>query len=215
MGTLYWIAGAAAIVALTVVIARVATTRRAGVPPPDSAVGASAATAGTTVPPSAPPAANRAAPSIPAVVAPPPAPAPALPRAEDVRQSALDLLASGQRERSLDTIAAGLKSWPDDAQLRAMLSAALADARARLRSSHDAANKERPSVTRVPDYRDALRAEQEITALARAGRTEAAIRAAWVASDRFARAAVAARSASNDSASKTAAEPPAAPAAVP
>jgi hypothetical protein len=122
-----------------------------------------------------------------------------------VRQAARDQLARGQREQSLQTIASALQSWPNDTQLKAMMSSALSDARTRLRAARDAATRERGAANRS-DYREAVRREQQATTFARAGRTEEAVRSSWLAADLFTKAASESKAAAADAASRTPAE---------
>src|SRR5437660_5745625 len=115
--------------------------------------------------------------NVPSSPAPPESTAGTEPRVDDLRRIAREQLARGERQQSLETIVMGLKARPDDAELKAMMSATLTDARSRLRAAHDAANKDRAAASRLPDYREAARRELQVTSLARSGRSEEAVRA--------------------------------------
>jgi len=216
VGRIYWFGGALTAVAAVVLMIRIVGPWTSVSPNANPTVAA------TPRPADGGPAASTPSPPPAAAAAPPaasPRPSPAVesarptePNADDVRQSAREQLARGQREQGLDTLANGLKKWPDDAQLKAMMSAALVDARSRLKTAHDAANKAGTAASRLPDYRDALRREQQVTTLARAGRSEEAVRASWAAADLFTRAAATAKTASAEArpAAPSSTPPPAA-----
>jgi serine/threonine-protein kinase len=162
-----------------------------------------------------PPADVSPAPAVPVAAAPPPGPstqkdevksptaseatAGTAPRVDDLPGIARAQLAGGHRQQGLETIAAGLKTRPNDAELRTLLTQTLADARSRLRAARDGANRDRAAASRLPNYKEAARNEQEVIRLTRSGRVEEAIRAAWLAADLFTNAAAEARASTQNS----------------
>jgi tetratricopeptide (TPR) repeat protein/predicted Ser/Thr protein kinase len=107
---------------------------------------------------------------------------------DSLRQLAREQLARRDAQQALATINRGLKILPGDSALRTLLNATLTDARARLREARDAANLAGDAATRSPRYAEAMHRDPEVVRLARAGRTEDAIRSAWIATDLFTRA---------------------------
>src|SRR5207245_2805234 len=81
-----------------------------------------------------------------------------------------------------------LKQLPDDAELKGLLNDTMTDARGRLQRAHQAANEGGEPVRRAPSYNDASKREQEVARLTRSGRTDDAIRSAWMAADLFTKA---------------------------
>jgi hypothetical protein len=115
------------------------------------------------------------------------------PQVATVKRQAQEQLARGEGYRALATISGALKLGRDDGQLSALVNDWLTDARAKLRSAHETATAAGAAARRSSSYRDGVRREDEATRFAREGKSEEAIRAAWVAAGLFDKAAHEAR----------------------
>jgi ketosteroid isomerase-like protein len=210
-------------VAIIVVVAIIYALTRSDVapPPPDKSGGVTAPTPSTTPPPKSaqqpgpPPRIEVQDPPEKPPVAPPDPQADQnarmLQRVDEFRKLAQAQFARGDLRQALTATIDGLKLQPDDPELKRLLGQALTDARARLRRARDTATAAGEPARRSSSYREAVKREQDVPRLERAGRSDEAIRSLWLAADLFAKATEEAtrRSAARDV--SPASPPPAAP----
>jgi len=202
-------------VAALVVVAAIAYVFWGRSPAPPARTGAPGSE--PLVPPISSPTDQQAAPrqgtEVPPVPSPPPVDLAGTENArveqqvDDLRKLAREQLARGDRQQALATMRTALKLRPNDAQLNTLLSSALTNARATLRQAHDAATGAGEAAVRSSNYREGIRREGEIAGLARSGKSDEAIRVAWLATDLFDKAATEAKRSSPPAAAPSA--PPA------
>ncbi len=114
---------------------------------------------------------------------------------DDLRTRARNQRQAGDRVQALNTVVDGLRLYPKDIGLTAVLTSLWGDAQAAAaRSKRDAMNVD--AEERAEDgFGSGLQKEREAERLRRSGRTDSAIRAVWAAADQFRAAAIHARQA--------------------
>ena len=112
---------------------------------------------------------------------------------DDLRTRARNQRQAGNRVQALNTVVEGLRLYPKDVGLTAVLSSLWADAQAAAaRSKRDAMNVDAGEWAE-DTFGSGLQREREAERLRRSGRTDSAIRALWAAADQFTTAAAQAR----------------------